>query len=110
MSNITIIRPAYYRVIQRIENIWRFREGQPFYNPNKILSDYHSSDIYKSYGTTMKKVAIELFRINGGKAGFYLVNLRDQEYYYCGMSLSDVKLTLQNLGIGRPDPIESSGI
>jgi hypothetical protein len=103
MSHITIVRPAYYRVIQRIDNIWRFREGQPFYNPTHMLSDYHQVDIYQSYSTTMKKVAIALFRINGGKAGFYIANLRDREYYYCGESLSDVKLTLQNLGIGRPD-------
>jgi len=56
----------------------------------------------------MKKVAIALFRINGGRAGFYLVNLKARKYYYCGVCLSDVKLTLQSLGIGKPDLVESS--
>lgn len=107
MSNTTIIRPAYYRVVQRIDNIWRFREGKPFYNSiSNILSDYSLADIYACYGVTMGKVAIELFRLNGGKPGYYLANLRDKKYYYCGSEWEDIKSTLLNLGIGRADPVE----
>lgn len=107
MSSTTIVRPAYYRVIQRIDNIWRFREGKPFYNPTNASIDYDQTDVYACYGTTLKKVAIELFRLNGGQSGYYLANLRDKKYYYCGRQLEDVKTTLISLGIGRADPVGS---
>lgn len=53
----------------------------------------------------MKKVAIELFRINGGKQGYYIANILDKKYYYCGTEWQDVKNKLLELGIGRHDPI-----
>jgi hypothetical protein len=55
----------------------------------------------------MKKVAIELFGINGGLQGYYIANILDKKYYYCGTEWSDVKAKLQELGIGRPDPMEA---
>jgi hypothetical protein len=58
------------------------------------------------YGTTKKKVVIELFRINGGKPGYYLADLRNKQYYYCGTEPEDITAQLQSLGIGRPDPME----
>lgn len=48
---------------------------------------------------------IALFRLNGGRAGFYLANLKDKQYYYCGRSLEGVQTQLFNLGIGRYDPM-----
>jgi hypothetical protein len=95
----TIIRPAYYRVIERVDNTWKFRQGKPFYNPD-CINGYSQTDIFTDYRLTLKKVAIELFRINGGKSGYYLANLRDRKYYYCGLTLEDVKETLYSLGIG----------
>jgi hypothetical protein len=31
-SNTTIIRPVYYRIIERRGKIWAFREGETFVN------------------------------------------------------------------------------
>ncbi|WP_414623852.1 hypothetical protein [Calothrix sp. CCY 0018] len=63
------------------------------------------SEEFKAFGTSMKKVAVELFRINGGKQGYYIANILDKKYYYCGVEWEDVKLKLRELGIGRPDPM-----
>lgn len=62
--------------------------------------------VERQFGLTEQQVVIELFRINGGKPGYYLANLRDRKYYYCGLEWEDIKTTLQNLGIGRADPVE----
>lgn len=59
--------------------------------------------IEKQYGLTGHQVAVELFRINGGKSGFYLANLRERKYYYCRLQWEDIKFTLRSLGIGRLD-------
>ncbi|MDB9442061.1 hypothetical protein PN497_11915 [Sphaerospermopsis kisseleviana CS-549] len=47
---------------------------------------------------------IELFRVNGGKNGYYIANIRDKQHYYCGSDWADVKVKLRQLGIGRNDP------
>jgi len=40
------------------------------------------------------------------KSGYYLANLRERKYYYCGLNWEDIRTTLQSLGIGRADPLE----
>jgi hypothetical protein len=106
MLNIsdTIVRPVYYRIIQRRGNGWAFKEGEPFINlfNAPLLSQ---EDIFAAFETSMKKVAIALFRINGGKQGYYIANILDKQYYYCGTQWEDVKIKLKELGIGRDDPI-----
>ncbi|MHC5860321.1 hypothetical protein [Nostoc sp.] len=49
---------------------------------------------------------VELFRVNGGKSGFYLANIQGKKYFYCGQKWEDVKAKLRSLGIGRDDPME----
>jgi hypothetical protein len=39
-----------------------------------------------------------LFRINGGKVGYYLFNAFSSEGWYCGEDLASVKRRLQELG------------
>jgi len=55
----------------------------------------------------MKQVANELRRINNGKQGYYIANILDKKYYYCGSEWEDVKTKLRELGIGRENPIKS---
>jgi hypothetical protein len=40
-------------------------------------------------------------RLHGGKSGYYLANLRDKKYHYCGSNWQDVQETLLDLGIGK---------
>jgi hypothetical protein len=56
------------------------------------------------FGITKNQIVIELFRTGGGKPGYYLANVRDKKYYYCGQDWESVKLTLKELGIGRDEP------
>ena len=53
---------------------------------------------------TKIKILVELFRINGGKPGYYLANVRDKKYYYCGQDWAGVKTKLRELGIGTNEP------
>ncbi|MBN3945464.1 MAG: hypothetical protein HWQ38_02790 [Nostoc sp. NMS7] len=53
---------------------------------------------------TKIKVLVELFRINGGRPGLYLADIRDKKYYYCGQDWEEVKAKLRELGIGRDEP------
>ena len=101
----TIVHPVYYRIIERRGNGWAFTQGEPFLNLFNAPS-LSQVDLFHAFGTSMKKVAIELFRINGGKQGYYIANIYEKKYYYCGIELEDVKFKLRELGIGRPDPME----
>lgn len=99
-----IIHPAIFQIIRREGDAWYFKDGKVFYREpgNRSLIEERE----REYGLSKEKIVIELFRINGGKAGYYLANLRDRKYYYCGKSWEDIKIKLQSLGIGRAEPLE----
>ena len=100
-----LVYPAHFLTVEHKGKSWVFSYGSVFYRgENSSMELTHRE---QKYGLTKEKIAIELFRIAGGKEGYYLVNLKDKQYYYCGLTLEDVKNTLQNLGIGRADPVES---
>ncbi len=104
-SNTTVVHPVYYRIVERRGNGWAFKQGESFvnwFNEPTLVQE----DLFAAFDTSMKKVAIELFRINGGKQGYYIANILDKKHYYCGTEWSDVKAKLVELGIGRPDPME----
>ena len=70
----TVFCPIYYQIIQRRGNGWAFKHSEPFitlFNTAKLSPE----DEFKAFGTSMKKVAVELFRINGGKQGYYIANI-----------------------------------
>jgi hypothetical protein len=98
----TIIRPIHYRIIERRGKIWAFREGETFVNFFNA-PDLDMEDLFSLFDTSMEKIAAELRRINGGKQGYYIANILDKKYYYCGPQWEDVKDKLKELGIGRPD-------
>ncbi|MBD2776853.1 hypothetical protein [Iningainema tapete] len=103
-----IVYPVEYRIVQRHitteKSYWHFLKGKVFFNPLNLPT---YGDIEFMFGTTKKKVAIELFRINGGKPGYYLADLLERKYYYCGSIWEDVRTTLLLLGIGRVDPTKN---
>ena len=98
-----IVHPAYFQIVKREGTAWYFRYGKVFYRGKNTTMEIEHRE--QEYGLTKEKIAIELFRINAGRAGYYLVDLKDRKYYYCGLELEDVKNVLQSLGIGRPDPV-----
>lgn len=102
----SIVHPFHFQIYQREELKWYGKEmGKVFYNPKNEPISYEN--IEQQFDLTEEQVVIELFRINGGKQGYYLANLRKRKYYYCGLNWEDVRTTLQSLGIGRADPVQS---
>ena len=100
-----IIYPSHYRIFECKSGRWNIKNVEVFYgNTNSALD---RNDIVSLYGISEQSAVFELFRINGGKTGYYLANLRDKKYYYCGLGLESIKTTLQKLGIGKSDPIGS---
>lgn len=102
MLNAPILYPLYYRVIRREGTRWLVK-GARLDAPNSLAHGLHDAD---RYGLTNEAIVTALFRLRGGKAGYYLANLKDKRYCYCGESLEDVRAEFQRLGIGRDDPME----
>ncbi|MCU0565156.1 MAG: hypothetical protein MUF49_00980 [Oculatellaceae cyanobacterium Prado106] len=102
---VPIIYPGYLRLIHRQGVSWKFKQERIFFNPSDVQVPFNPEDRELRYGLTRDAIAISLFRINGGKPGYYLANLRDREYYYCGAEWQDVRSKLLELGIGRADPV-----
>jgi hypothetical protein len=101
---LTIIYPEHYRIFECRNGRWFAKNPEPFYGINgRTLQE-----IEAKYNISSEQVVLNLFRINGGKAGYYLANLRDRTYHYCGTSWQDIKTKLRELGIGRDDPMEES--
>lgn len=98
-----IITPYHYKVYERQGTKWfTLDAGRVFYNGTNQPIDLQN--IEREFGLSDEQIVIELCRVNGGKAGFYLGNLRDHKYYYCGLKWEDIKTTLLQLGIGRAEP------
>ncbi len=102
LKNDTIIRPVYYQIIERRNKIWAFREGKPFVNLFNA-PDLDIEDLFSLFDTSMEKIAAELRYLYNGKQGYYIANILNKEYYYCGTEWEDVKNKLKELGIGRND-------
>ena len=103
MSEDDIIHPDYIRFIERKVGGWLFKRGEIFYRKHQLFVDCEDYELL--YGISKQQVAMELFRINAGKAGYYLADLRHKKYY-CGLETEDIKAVLRSLGIGRADPYE----
>ena len=105
MFDDEVVHPAYYQVVRRDAKGWYFKIGTPFFNPMGV--QYSLKRLFDAYDTTKVKIAVELFRLHMGRAGYYLANLRDRQYHYCGPNPEDVKTTFLSLGIGRVDPMDA---
>jgi hypothetical protein len=103
-SDTSVVMPVYYQVALRQGTQWAFIHGETFYN-HFNLPKFSISDTFLGFGTSMTKVAREFFKINGGEEGYYLANILDKQYYYCGCLPQDVKNKLLELGIGITDQI-----
>lgn len=100
----SIVYPGYICLVLRLKNRWRFLSGETFYNPYNFPS-FKLEDLFLFLGLTMKQVANELRKINNAAPGYYLADIVERKYYYCGTEWEDVKRTLrEELGIGRLDP------
>ena len=99
MADTKVYAPDCYRIFERRNSEWFLKKVNLFYS--KLPFRVDMNDFKLLYGITQEQVAIELFRINGGKNGYYLANLKTKKYYYCGTESEGVKNKLLELGIGR---------
>ena len=97
MSSTTVIYPSYYRVVRCEGGRW-YIKGAKLCSSNHVPIGLSGAEVYN---TTSAQLLVSLFRVNGGRGGYYIANLRDKKYYYCGLSLEDVRVTFEHLGIGR---------
>lgn len=100
----TIIYPSHYRIFECRAGRWFIKNAEAFCIFRNGFINHN--DLKALYGVTEQTVIINLFRINSGKSGYYLANLKDKKYYYCGLKEENIKTTLRGLGIGRADPLE----
>ncbi len=102
-----LVHPLHYLIVKREGVTWCFKPGgNVFHNPQNVPMSLHLDDRLQRFGLTVSTLMVELFRLNGGSPGYYLVNLRDKNYYYCGVSWDDIKGVFLSLGVGRKDPAE----
>lgn len=102
---MTLVYPLCWRIIKHeIRNGkvgWAFERPALFCNlTNLPTPNLKTLDIEAFFGTSKKDVVIELFRLNGGQYGYYLANLLEKKYYYCGTTEKDLEVQFQKLGIG----------
>ena len=97
-----IVHPTYYQIFQRQGSRWFvFESGR---NSHAVNSQPRTLEAAEPSGDLSEdEIMVELFRLNGGLPGYYLANLRDRQYYYCGASLEDIKTTLHDLEIGSEE-------
>lgn len=94
---MTLAYPIYWRIIK--PDIYNGRTGWSFERPKflanltgaKTPENFNTMDWDNSFGTTKSLVVTERFYINGGKHGYYLANLLELKYYYCGESDEDLR-------------------
>jgi hypothetical protein len=100
-----IVVPYHFKIYRRNDARWfAIDASRVVFNGSDEPLDLEN--VEQQFGLTPDQVRIELFRINGGRAGYYLANLRDRQYYYCGLEWEDIKVVVRSLGIGRDDPME----
>jgi hypothetical protein len=106
MSKHRLVYPMYMLPVEHdpTQGAWYFPEHSVFYNPRNVPTPQTTEDLLRRFRLTQSKVLIECFRVGQGRAGHYLINLRDRKYYYCGLDEQMVQRKLHELGIGRPDP------
>jgi hypothetical protein len=94
-----IFTPGYIQVLEKTLDGWFQNQPKKVFN----LSDRHFDSLNKEkyYGLTKTQIIAELFKRYQGKLGYYLVNLSEREFYYCGLTVRDLQNKLFELGINH---------
>ncbi len=95
----SIFTPGYIQVISREPDGWFQSKPEQVFNLTN--REFDSLNKEKYFGLTKTQILTELFRRYQGKLGYYLVNLAEREYYYCGLTVKDIQEKLYELGINQ---------
>jgi hypothetical protein len=83
-----VIYPIHYQVYRRafvLGNDFYLVSGKSVFNHeiDKVsLMQREVNSREKWFGLTKEEIYTELFRMAGGREGYYLVNLKDRQYWY----------------------------
>lgn len=94
-----LVCPENLQIFCREIDGWTHIKGKVFYNPKQKQTDLDST--LKRFNFTKSSIICELFKLNGGSLGYYLADLENKKFYYCGSEFLDIKVKLLSLGIGR---------
>lgn len=92
-----ILVPGYIQVIEKTADGWFQTKPTSVVNFSDRAFDCLNKEKY--YGLTKAQIVTELFKKYQGKLGFYIVNLDRHQYYYCGLTVNDIKEKLVDLGV-----------
>jgi hypothetical protein len=107
-NELLVIMPDFYRIVECKSGKWAFSRMSRVYAVTEKGRSADVEDYETLYGITPQLIVNQLYCEYGNRDGYYLLNLRQKQYYYCGLELSDVKMKLRSLGIGQPEPTEES--
>lgn len=108
-SKFQVIFPIYYQVYRRcfvLSDNFLLVKGKVVLNPkqdNTSLTEPRLNSREKWFDLTKEEIYTELFRINGGREGWYLVDLKDRKYWYFESEKAlDNQLLESNIGLLVP--------
>ncbi len=98
-----LLHPAHFQIARFDGKDWFFLKSEQFLNPSRIPvpNSFGWKDKLSYFGSSMSKLVLEFRLIGSRQPGYYLADLKEHRYYYCGRGLEDVRLVLVSLGIGR---------
>lgn len=97
--SITFFTPAYIELIRKTDDRWSKPKTTQIFNASG--KPYNPCERYSKHGLTQMDILKELYLRYQGLDGWYLVNMAEKEYYYCGATSEDVNRKLVELGIKR---------
>lgn len=93
-----VIYPYYWQIYQHIGSKWyRLPANRVSNEPEKFVPQH----IEKKFGFTEKEIIVNLFKINSGWQGYYIANLKEHKFFYCGTQWEDVNNTFQSFGVSH---------
>ena len=98
---MTIIYPNYFRIYEKENDRWFVHKGSKFYSQSNC--SLSPGAIEKRYGLTIREIIANFFPVGRGRSGFYLADLKHQQFHFCGTSERDVQQTFWQLNITRPN-------
>ena len=96
---MSICHPSYFRIYEKELDSWYVHKGRKFIEKSNISLE--KNRLERFYGLTLRDILPQLFKVGRGRTGFYLVNLKEQQFYFCGNSPNDIKQKFLELGIIR---------
>ena len=99
---MSVFFPSYFRIYEKNSDRWYVLPGQKFFSQSNLSLE--QGKLEARYGMTISEIVQQFFALARGRSGFYLADLKHRQFYFCGQSADDVRHTLWQLGITRPDP------